>query len=222
MYLNPEFFIEKHSKRMVFTVLGNFIQVRTTLPRNKTPKVISKKYLDYSILLSKLESLLSPPKKLSNIVYVVRKGVRYVLNDKEIIEALKIKYKGKYNVIVVDFSEKSFQEQIDIMNGCILFIGCHGAGFTNVYFMAQNTNMLEFFPESFYAYCYVYICIRKHIKHYFLHGKSTVTPPITLDTYLKKRYLPEYNTVDFRRSIKNMTFSMNCAQVIKKVSEILD
>jgi capsular polysaccharide biosynthesis protein len=222
IYISPENLKTQKIKGNIFLgIMKKFINITSRIPNNIRPIEISRNYRDFKILDSKLEALTAPQNKLRNIVYVVRKGKRQLLNDKEIISALKEKYNETYNIIIVDFDGKSFQEQIDIMNGCILFIGAHGAGFTNVFFMAPGANLLEFFPESFYTPCYEKICKRKHINHHYLHGKSTTVPPITLETYLKKQHTPEYRNSELRNSLRDTSFSIDTKLVMEKLSKIL-
>jgi len=224
LYINPQFLRNRKIKiqgTIFYEILQKFVRVTTRLPPNVKPIELTQKYLDYSVLVNKLESLRPPQAELRNIVYKLRKGKRHVLNDNEVIAALKAKFQGKYNIIVIDFDGKTFEEQIEAMNGCILFLGCHGAGFTNAYFMARHTNMLEFFPESFYTDVFKVICKRKQINHFFLNGISIITPPITLNKYINNRHDPKYDNPVFRGSIRDISFTMDCKQVIKKVSEIL-
>lgn len=221
IYISPENLNKQNKGNIFLGIMKKFINITSRIPNNIRPFEISRKYRDFKILDSKLEALTSPQTKLRNIVYVVRKGKRQLLNDKEIISALKEKYNETYNIIVVDFDGKSFQEQINIMNGCILFIGAHGAGFTNVFFMARGSNVLEFFPESFYTACYEKICKRKHINHHYLHGKSTITPSITLETYLKKKRTQEYSNPKLKISVRDVSFTVDTKLVMKKLTEIL-
>ena len=201
-------------------LLQRFVGVTTRIPRTD-PIEISDKRRNYSVLCNKLGMLAKGGVPLRNIVYKVRTGNRHVLNDREIIESLREKFKDRYNITVVDFNGKSLEEQINIMKGCILFIGCHGAGFTNVYFMNSGSHMLEFFPQSFYTDCFEVVCKRKHIGHHFLHGQSSRVPPITLDTYLRKKHAAAYDTPKFRSSIRDITFTMDVKHIIEKVGKIL-
>lgn len=204
-----------------FQVINMFLNFTTIIPRNITPVKTSS--ADFSILVKKLDELRPPKKDLCNIVYKIRTGKRYILNDNEIINALKVRFGNRYNIIVIDFDKKSFREQINAMNGCILFMGCHGAGLSNAYFMENGTNMLEIFPESFYASFFSDICKRKHISHYFLHGKSTIKPPCSLETYIKEREKnPIYKHTTFKEKIRDITFTIDCKLVIKKVDDILN
>jgi hypothetical protein len=199
--------------------LEYFVNITTVLPEKQELVYADQK--DFSSLVRCLDRLLYLPKQLDTIVYKIRTGPRYILNDTEIIEAIRRNFGDKHKVIAVDFNGKTLKEQIDIMNGCKLFIGCHGAGLSNAYFMESGTNMLELFPESFYAACFLNICNRKNIKHFYLHGKSIREPPITLDTYMKEITSPQYNTSGFRSTIRDIQFTMDIKLIINKISEIL-
>ncbi|UEG49469.1 glycosyltransferase family 61 protein [Ferruginibacter lapsinanis] len=50
---------------------------------------------------------------------------------------------NKYDILSVDFSRYSWEEQISYVTGTNLLIGIHGAGLTNMLFMKENSNVLE-------------------------------------------------------------------------------
>lgn len=210
--VNPEF----------IKIISIFVNVTTSLPKDVKLEEIPNDR-DCSILVEHLNNLRPLKEKdLDTIVYKVRTGRRCILNDKEIIESIKENFGNKYKINVVDFSKMTFEEQIESMNGCKLFIGCHGAGFTNAYFMEPGTNILEIFPESFYTSCFQEICKRKTINHFYLHGKSTKEPPITLEKYLSECNInPEYNNSGFRSLIRDITFTIDVNLVIEKIQSIL-
>jgi capsular polysaccharide biosynthesis protein len=223
LYIDQRILNEKKVKlqgSIFLDLLQRFVRVTTRVTR-VDPIEISDKSGNYSVLVDKLAMLTKGGVPLRNIVYKVRTGKRYVLNDREIIEGLREKFKDRYNIVAVDFDGKSLQEQIDTMKGCVLFMGCHGAGFTNAYFMSEGAHMLEFFPQSFYTDCFEVVCKRKKIGHHFLHGKSSRAPPITLNTYVSKKHTATYDTMEFRSLIRDVTFTMDCAEIIDKVGEIL-
>ena len=127
--INPEF----------IKIISIFVNVTTSLPKHAKLEEIPNDR-DCSILVEYLNNLRPlTQKELETIVYKVRTGYRHIVNDKEIIERIKDTFGNKYKVNVVDFSKMNFEEQIESMNGCKLFIGCHGAGFTNAYFMEPGT-----------------------------------------------------------------------------------
>jgi hypothetical protein len=210
--INPEF----------IKIISIFVNVTTSLPKDVKVEEIPNDR-DLSILVEHLNNLRSlKEKELETIVYKVRTGCRHIVNDKEIIEHIKDTFGKKYTIKVVDFSKMNFEEQIESMNGCKLFIGCHGAGFVNAYFMEPGTNMLEIFPESFYAYCFQGICKIKNINHFYLHGKSTKEPPITLEKYMSEYNInPKYNNTGFRSLIRDITFTIDINLVIEKINSIL-
>jgi hypothetical protein len=210
--VNPEF----------IKIISIFVNVTTSLPKDVKPEEIPNHSYSY-ILVEHLNNLRPLKQKdLDTIVYKVRTGCRCILNDNEIIESIKENFGNKYKINVVDFSKMNFEEQIESMNGCKLFIGCHGAGFTNAYFMEPGTNILEIFPESFYADCYEAISKRKTINHFYLHGKSTKEPPIILEKYMSECNInPKYNNSGFRSLIRDITFSIDVNLVIEKIQSIL-
>jgi len=184
-----------------------------------TPKDLEYvgKSCNLPLLVKKMNTLRPKLKPLHKIIYKVRTGKRHVINDNEIIQAIR----QYWDVEVVDFDGKSFREQIKMMNGCLLFVGCHGAGFTNTLFMDSGSNVLEFFPESFYTDCFEEICKEKKINHYYLHGTSIKKPPLTLKKYKSVMKTKKYNNPIFRSSIRDVPFTMDVELVINKMKEIL-
>jgi len=164
-----------------------------------------------------LQTLQLPIISNNKIIYIKRKGKRYILNDNECIEVIQKMYKDKYEIIIASFENLSFREQINLMNGCVLLIGCHGAGFTNTYFMNSGSILFELFPESFYVDCFKQICDKKSIKHYYMNGISSKPPPITLKDYMKHK---GPNTSQFRSSIRDVTFSVDIKLFKNNLSKI--
>ena len=224
---NVYFYIDLKSKicwnSEFIKILNDFVNITNILPKNTKLIVFDKTSdKDYSILVEYLNNIRIPSENLNSIVYKIRSGKRYILNDMEIIKRIEENFGHNYKIIPVDFDKKSFNEQIEIMNGCKLFIGCHGAGLINAYFMEPETNMLELFPESFYARCFLNVCNRKNIKHYYLNGTSINPPPITLETYmLEMDTNPEYNNSMFRSLIRDIPFTVDVELIIEKINEIL-
>jgi len=204
-------------------ILSDFVNITNILPKNTKLIVFDKMSdKDYCVLVKYLDNIRIPSKNLNTIVYKIRTGKRYILNDAEIIKRIEENFGQNYKIVVVDFDKKSFNEQIKIMSGCKLFIGCHGAGLVNAYFMEPETNMLELFPESFYVRCFPNVCDRKNIKHHYLNGTSIKPPPVTLETYMQEMNTnPEYNNSMFRSLIRDIQFTMDVDLVIKKINEIL-
>ena len=84
-----------------------------------------------------LDTSINPTRR----IYLTRKkrNLRCVDNEIELVEVLK-----KYNFEVMSFEDLSFTEQIKTMFQCSHFISIHGAGFSNIMFMHNNTSVFEF------------------------------------------------------------------------------
>jgi len=205
-------------------VLKLFVNIYI-IQRNEIIKPIlidAKTYRDRNILYDILSKLQAPiTKNKQKIVYIKRKGKRYILNDDECINILNVRYKDKYDIVVAELENMTFKEQIDLMNGCTLLIGCHGAGFTNICFMEPGSTLFELFPESFYVDCFKQMCYEKNINHFYLHGKSSNHPPLTLDEFLKNSSLIKYNNAALRSSIRDVTFTIDINDFTKKICLIL-
>jgi Glycosyltransferase 61 len=186
-----------------------------------TPIVIDvKKYCDYQTMYDMLWKLqTSTPNK--TIVYIKRKGRRYVTNDDACIEVLKTLYQKKYDIVVAQFEELSVKQQIDLMSGCILLVGCHGAGCSNTYFMKSDSILFELFPESFYVDCFKKICDVRSIHYFYMNGTSSRSPPITLEYYMKNLHCPQVNTPVLRASIRDIPFTINVEEFSKKLRALL-
>jgi hypothetical protein len=110
------------------------------------------------------------PKK--EILWITRKK-RKVINENIIIKQLKI----NYDVTVVDLEEISILNQIKIFNQHKIYIGPHGAGFTNIIFAnpAYKRKLIEIFPEGLGTPTYCMISKSQNIKHYSYVGKNIST-----------------------------------------------
>ena len=121
------------------------------------------------------------------IVFIKRrKEKRSIINEEQLIKELKNRY--TYEVFDVYFEDLSFVDQVNIVCGCNLLVGCHGAGFTNLLFMNENSNVLDLVPEHCFQLegCYSKLCSLKNINYYSLQGK---TPN------LSDKYLEEYKKI---------------------------
>lgn len=203
-------------------IFENFITVTTEIPPHIEIKYIDDKPCDNSVLLESLESLSSNGKEMKTIIYMLRNEKRHVINDREIVSSLVDNFGIKYKIAVIDFKGMSFRTQIDAMNGCVLLVGCHGAGFSNTYFMHSGANVLELFPESFYVGCFEDICRKKSINHFYINGKNKEPPPISLEEYLSYKWDSEKNTAELRVLLREVPFIVNTKLVIDKMNEIFN
>lgn len=74
-------------------------------------------------------------------IYATRKTAnrRSLLNENELIPLLE-----RYGYEIIDFSDLSFIEQIEMMRDSESFISMHGAGLTNMIWMKPDSNIIEF------------------------------------------------------------------------------
>lgn len=73
-------------------------------------------------------------------IYATRKTAdrRSLLNEHELIPLLE-----KYNYEIIDFSDLTFIQQIEMMRDADSFISMHGAGLTNMIWMKPDSNIIE-------------------------------------------------------------------------------
>lgn len=78
--------------------------------------------------------------RASEIVYVSRAKARgrRLLNEKCIVALIDC-YGGR----VVKFEDYSFEDQVNIMSSCKIFVGMHGAGLSNMMFMPPGGVVIE-------------------------------------------------------------------------------
>ena len=205
-------------------ILSKFVTVSDLLSCPPDASCIDRtnsKYNGYKHFIDAYEALsiqYSIPSKL-RIIYVIRTGKRYIVNDSELIALLKSKYSLIYDIIPVKFETMSFDEQIKVMQGCKLLTGCHGAGFTNLIFMMKDVHLLELFPES----CYIpwfkkMVCDKKGITHSYINGISIIKPTLSLEEYIRD-FSSNYI---MQASIRDIPFLIDKQEFIQAVAKILD
>jgi hypothetical protein len=155
-----------------------------------------KKYGHLGALRKKIESLnlyKDSNKQVKDIIFIKRNlnhnfgYERGVKNEQELINELRKEYKE--NFIDIYLENYSFEEQVKLMRGCRLLVGCHGAGFANMWWMNAETSIFELFPESFFWGSNLTISYVKQINHYYMHGKDITSPQLTLEQYAKENGL---------------------------------
>jgi hypothetical protein len=177
---------------------------------------------DISYLFIKCNTFIEPINK-EKIILIKRTNRRILLNHTELFESLRQNFNHLYDIEEVSFDNKTLKEQINIMRDCKILIGPHGAGFTNIFFLNENTHTIEFFPESFYVDCFKKLFRLKNIKFYYLHGKDITTPPIRLEEFISlekegKMWNPTNPYVSQLRDIKG--FSINIDEVLNIIKTI--
>ena len=150
-----------------------------------TVKICKLQYTQVKYIINRFNLLIKPLYNKEKIILIKRDHMRMLLNHSELLKSLDI-FKNKYDIEEVIFDNKTLDQQINIMSNCKILIGPHGAGFTNMLFMNENSYVFELFPESFYAPYYKYLANKKDINYYYLHGKDITPPLFSLEYYLSK------------------------------------
>lgn len=203
--------------------LGFNIKSINEIPENYIE--ISKfTHTDIRYLIKKFNLFIKPLQNKKKIILIKRNNRRILINHNELLYSLKERFKDNYMIEEADFDNKTLKEQINMMYDCKILIGPHGAGFTNMFFLNELTQIIEFFPESFYVDCFNKLAIIKNIKYYHLHGKDILPPPMSLEDFVKlvsegKIWGKPQSYVKKLRDIKG--FSINITDVLNLISTIV-
>ena len=77
---------------------------------------------------------------------LTRRGTRSFANLPQILDLVKERWGMSHNIITFDLEEKTFAEQVASFASLQLLIAPHGAGLTNIPFMARGSTVVEVFP----------------------------------------------------------------------------
>ena len=125
------------------------------------------------------EKVLPFAKKYSNFtqpikrLYLSRKNsrARSVANENELIQILK-----KYDFEILTFEDISFWDQVLIMNDLDCFISIHGAGFSNMIFMNENSAVFELVNQNYadmeYKFPFWKMATSCNLKYFIQFGKA--------------------------------------------------
>ena len=127
-------------------------------------------------------------KRKERFIYLSRGNSkrRKIINEEYLINFLKNKIK---NIEIVKFDKKTtFLEQAEIFSNCKLFITLHGAGLANMYYMPENSHVIELTPKNSYNHNFNNIAKKLKINHYYLdiknHQKSKEVYRYPRDSFL--------------------------------------
>jgi capsular polysaccharide biosynthesis protein len=185
-------------------------------------EICKLEYTEIKYIINKFNTFIKPLRNKEKIILIKRNNMRILLNHSELLQSLSI-FNDKYYIKEVDFDNKTLAQQIKLMSNCKILIGPHGAGFTNMLFMNENTHVFEFFPESFYLRFYAKIADKKNINYYYLHGKDIIPPPICLEDYLWNHITHEIwkkENMSWVRLVRDVNFSINIEDVINYIKTI--
>ena len=92
-----------------------------------------------------------PKRKQTVIVWVSRKMTnsyfpnRFVLNEEEVVDALRKRY-GRKKVVVYDHKQFSLRDTLELFSKAICIMGSHGGGMYNQFFAPKETVIVELMP----------------------------------------------------------------------------
>ncbi|WP_407429635.1 glycosyltransferase family 61 protein [Arcticibacter sp.] len=101
-------------------------------------------------------------------LYISREGAGYrkVLNEDEVQEVVK-----SYGYEVIRYEDMSLMEQIRITASAKSIVSIHGAGLTNIVFMLEGSNVLEFRRDRIYHnQCYWHLADALNLNYFYLFG----------------------------------------------------
>ena len=112
--------------------------------------------------------------KPSNFILIEERAQRSWKNKNDIIEVIKstgIPYE------VVSFANLDFKDQVRMISKAGVFVSAHGAGLTNVLWMATGTAVLEVFPSKVWQYnLYGEIARNAGLFHVSAYGQVENSP----------------------------------------------
>lgn len=103
-------------------------------------------------------------------VYISREKAvrRKILNEHEVIKTLR-----EFGFEIHYFEDYDFDQQIKLIIECKFLVSIHGAGLTNILFMKDRTNVMEFKMEEDYINgCYYSLANSVGINYYYLLCKG--------------------------------------------------
>jgi hypothetical protein len=257
LYVDKKYFSERRKLSYFSEALKEFVSDVKILKEEEdidVEIVDTKKYRNYQSFKQEIESLelyKNNSREVKDIIFIRRKFDRDnlynrgITNEEELIDELKKEHGG--NVIDVYLEDLPFQEQVKLMRGCKLLIGCHGAGLANLLWMNSGASILELFPESFFWGSFWTFSCLKRLNYDFLQGKDIMYSGITLEQFAKEngiclcclrnthprshtKYLQETEFIyldekwnsktmsEFNRNLRERQFQIDKDQFIKKVN----
>jgi capsular polysaccharide biosynthesis protein len=143
------------------------------------PYTHTKAFLDTSVHLCKVQD------ENKNHIFLTRseRSLRYIENMDDLLPILK-----KHQFKIIDASELSFQEQVNLFAGCTCLAGIHGAGLTNMIFRkGQPMSVLEIMHPFPYV-PFHYIMLSKLYGHRYdlllgMKGKKHRSGGFRVDPY---------------------------------------
>lgn len=134
------------------------------------------------VYIKKLRSLLLNNLKISSAsgrnIYVSRRlaSKRRLENEAEVFDVLR-----SYDFTIVDFEVESFEDQMRICASAKVLIGLHGAGLTNMMFMAPGSKVIELRRANEDNFCFNNLADAIGIEYFFVETENLGTDPYDAD-----------------------------------------
>ena len=107
----------------------------------------------YDVFRNHIHGRVKPEEHSKQITFVQRQGPGSRGNDTRMIKLIKEKYEQSEDTVqIVDFSEMSFEQQVQTCYNTKVLIGRHGGGLTNSIFLQPGTKVVEFGKRQFPCY----------------------------------------------------------------------
>lgn len=129
------------------------------------PEAVSPNGEQHPYLINKVKDLLTSNRNQTSNqdrIYVSRlkANVRRIVNEDEVIKLFT-----SYGFKIVYFEDSSFEEQVQMMQNTKILAGAHGAGFTNLLFMPDNSFTIELINKNAVNTCYYHLASNTKIHH---------------------------------------------------------
>jgi hypothetical protein len=123
---------------------------------------------DILSLKTHIERKFKPAKTASNRIYIRRSNRRCIVNEYELITALK-----KFNFIVIEDKDRTIMEQMSIYHNASFILGPHGASFSNIIWCDPGTHLFELFSRNYMPDFFLYLTTVMDMKYSAYYEEST-------------------------------------------------
>ena len=115
-----------------------FLSRKSNIKVSELPLVITPK--QHQTYFQQIRETLSTKSDANERIYISREKqvLRFIENEQEVSELLE-----KYEFKKIIAENLSYEEQIDIFSKTKYLVSPHGAGLTNIFFMPENSTILE-------------------------------------------------------------------------------
>ena len=132
-------------------------------------------------IFSNMKRLLSlqPPELRPQILLGQRKSTRRLENFEELEEIVSQKY--PHRIFKFDYDKTDLSIVASLFGKTDIFISPHGAGFSNMLFMKNNSILIEVIPDKYKENCFALIAEILGFQRYQIMGKGGWKTPIVLE-----------------------------------------